>query len=245
MDHTLLTLVTGLATAGLAFAFGFPQFFRVRRTGSAEGVSLASVTNSLVSTTAWLLYGFSLQDVWVITTSLVGLPAIIATIHVVRRAKDDHTGMWMPVVYTALLAATALLIPVAVAIAPVRVDLAAAGTVVALLAALTTNWYFVGLARPYLLLALETIPRLAFTVVGIAVMQNGADAIAGLSWQSGGLVVAFLASTWWILHSLRAGGSVTARAPRLRQLLVDHGHGVGRDVGLLEEGRGGSDAAFQ
>lgn len=113
MDHTLLTLVTGLATAGLAFAFGFPQFFRVRRTGSAEGVSLASVTNSLVSTTAWLLYGFSLQDVWVITTSLVGLPAIIATIHVVRRAKDDHTGMWMPVVYTALLAATALLIPVA------------------------------------------------------------------------------------------------------------------------------------
>lgn len=112
MDLALLTFVTGLATAGLAFAFGFPQFFRVRRTGSAEGVSLASVTNSLVSTTAWLMYGFSLRDVWVITTSLVGLPAIIATIHVVRRAKDEHDGMWVPLLYTGLLALAAMLIPV-------------------------------------------------------------------------------------------------------------------------------------
>jgi uncharacterized protein with PQ loop repeat len=113
MDITLLTFVTGLATALLAFAFGFPQFFRVRRTGSAEGVSLASVTNSLVSTSAWLLYGFQLRDVWVITTSLVGLPAIIATIHVVRRVKSDHDGMWVPLVYAGLLTGTALLTPVA------------------------------------------------------------------------------------------------------------------------------------
>jgi O-antigen/teichoic acid export membrane protein len=131
-----------------------------------------------------------------------------------------------------LLPVTAVvLIAVTVALAPVRPDLAAMGTGVALLAALTTNWYFVGLARPYLLLALETVPRLVFTVAGIVVMENGADAIAGLAWQSGGLVAAFIASTWWILHSLRAGGSVTARAPGLRRLLVDHGHGVASSVG--------------
>ena len=69
MDTTLLTFVTGLATAVLAFAFGFPQWVRVRRTGSVEGISLASITNSLISDLAWMLYGFHLRDVWVITTS--------------------------------------------------------------------------------------------------------------------------------------------------------------------------------
>jgi O-antigen/teichoic acid export membrane protein len=131
-----------------------------------------------------------------------------------------------------LLPATAVLATaITVAIAPVRPDLAAAGTVVGLLAALTTNWYFVGLAKPYLLLVLETLPRLAFTIVGIVVMENGADAIAGLGWQSGGLVAAFVASTWWILHSLRTPGSATVQAPKLRELLVVHGHGVASSLG--------------
>lgn len=118
MDLAVLTFLTGLATAVLAFAFGFPQFFRVRRTGSAEGVSLASVTNSLVSTTAWLLYGLHLRDVWVITTSIVGLPALIATVHVLRRVQADRTGMWVPLAYAGLLTATALATPVAPALFP-------------------------------------------------------------------------------------------------------------------------------
>jgi O-antigen/teichoic acid export membrane protein len=130
-----------------------------------------------------------------------------------------------------LPAAAVVLVPITMAIAPVRGDLAAMGTVATTLTALSTNWYFVGLARPYLLLVLETVPRLAFTIVGIVVMENGADAIAGLAWQSVGLVAAFACSTWWILHSLRAGGSVTARAPKLRQLLLDHRHGVASSLG--------------
>lgn len=123
------------------------------------------------------------------------------------------------------------LVAITMAIAPVRSDLAAMGTVVTLLTALSSNWYFVGLARPYLLLMLETLPRLAFTIAGIVVMENGGDALRGLAWQSGGLVAAFVCSSWWILHSLRARGSVTARAPKLRQLLVDHGHGVASSLG--------------
>jgi O-antigen/teichoic acid export membrane protein len=130
-----------------------------------------------------------------------------------------------------LPAAGVVLVCVSMLIAPVRSDLAAMGTVVALLAALTSNWYFVGLARPWLLLALETVPRLAFTIVGIAVMENGADAITGLAWQSCGLVAAFVCSTWWILHSLRATGSTRVSAPKLRTLLVDHGHGVASSLG--------------
>jgi O-antigen/teichoic acid export membrane protein len=130
-----------------------------------------------------------------------------------------------------LPAAAVVLLPVSMLLAPVRSDLAAMGTVVALLAALTSNWYFVGLARPYLLLVLETAPRLAFTVIGIVVMENGADAVAGLAWQSVGLVAAFVCSTWWILHSLRVTGSTTVAPPKLGRLLADHGHGVASSLG--------------
>jgi len=116
MDTTLLTFVTGLATAVLAFAFGFPQWFRVRRTGSVEGISLASITNSLISDLAWMLYGFHLRDVWVITTSLVALPAVIATFVAVYRLRPSSEGMWVPVAYASILTATALLTPVAPAL---------------------------------------------------------------------------------------------------------------------------------
>ena len=126
--------------------------------------------------------------------------------------------------------AALVLVAITTTIAPVRADLAAMGTAVTLLTALSSNWYFVGLARPYLLLALETVPRLAFTIVGIVVMELGADAVAGLAWQAGGLVAAFACSTWWIVGS--HPGSVRAvAAPKLRRLLVDHGHGVASSLG--------------
>lgn len=134
----------------------------------------------------------------------------------------------------ALLPVSAIvLIAITVALAPVRPDLAAMGTIVALLTGLTSNWYFVGLARPYLLLVLETVPRLVFTVVGIVVMESGADALHGLAWQSAGLVAAFVCSTWWILHSLRASRPAAARTPKLGRLLVDHGHGVASSMGSV------------
>ena len=111
MTTQLLILITGLATAVLAFAFGFPQWFRVRRTGSVAGISLASVTNSLVSTAAWLVYGLAIKDVWVTTTSIVGLPATVATLVAVMRRSDDREGMWVPAAYAGILAAAAALTP--------------------------------------------------------------------------------------------------------------------------------------
>jgi uncharacterized protein with PQ loop repeat len=116
MDHALLTFVTGLATAVLAFSFGFPQWFRVRRTGSVSGVSLASITNSLISDVAWMLYGFHLRDVWVITTSLVALPSVVAVFYVVYRSGQQREGMWVPLAYAGILAGTAMLVPVAPAL---------------------------------------------------------------------------------------------------------------------------------
>ena len=110
MSNDLLVIVSGAATAALAVAFGLPQFFRVRRTGSVAGVSLPSVTNTVVSTTAWLVYGVHLHDFWVVLTAAVGLPSLVATFVAVVRRSDDRTGMWLPLVWAAILAATAALL---------------------------------------------------------------------------------------------------------------------------------------
>ncbi len=118
MSNDLLVIVTGAATATLALAFGLPQFFRVRRTGSVAGVSLPSVTNTLVSTTAWLFYGLHLQDFWVTLTSVVGLPSLVATFVAIVRRSDDRSGMWLPLGWAALLAATATATPWAPALFP-------------------------------------------------------------------------------------------------------------------------------
>jgi uncharacterized protein with PQ loop repeat len=118
MSNDLLVIVSGAATAALALAFGLPQFFRVRRTGSVAGVSLPSVTNTVVSTTAWLVYGVHLQDLWVVLTAAVGLPSLVATFVAVVRRSDDRTGMSLPLLWAALLAGTAALTPVLPALFP-------------------------------------------------------------------------------------------------------------------------------
>jgi uncharacterized protein with PQ loop repeat len=118
MSPDLLTAVVGATTTALALAVGVPQWWRVRRTGSAAGVSLPSITNTLVSTTAWLLYGLHLRDVWVTAMSLAGLPALIATFVVVVRAGGSREGMWIPVAWASLLTVTAVLTPWAPAAFP-------------------------------------------------------------------------------------------------------------------------------
>lgn len=118
MSNDLLVIVTGAATAALAMAFGLPQFFRVRRTGSVAGVSLPSVTNTVVSTTAWLIYGVHLHDFWVVLTAAVGLPSLVATFVAVVRRSDERAGMWLPLLWAALLAVTAALTPWLAALFP-------------------------------------------------------------------------------------------------------------------------------
>jgi len=111
MSDDLLVLITGALTTALALAFGVPQWLHVRRTDSIAGVSLPSITNTLVSTTAWLVYGLHLHDIWVTLTSVAGLPALAATFVAVVRRSDARTGMWLPLTWAALLAVTAATSP--------------------------------------------------------------------------------------------------------------------------------------
>lgn len=111
MPSDLLVDVVGALTTALALAFGVPQWLRVRRTGSVAGVSLPSITNTLVSTTAWLLYGLQVRDGWIFAMSLAGLPALVATFVVVLRTGASRTGMWIPVTWASLLTVAALAAP--------------------------------------------------------------------------------------------------------------------------------------
>ena len=63
---------------------------------------------------------------------------------------------------------------------------------------LTANWYFVGSARPYELLFLETLPRITGTGIGILLMNSGSNVLVGSLWQFLGILSACVLSTVWI-----------------------------------------------
>lgn len=111
-------------------------------------------------------------------------------------------------------------------LAAVRPDLAALGAISSSLVGLSANWFFVGLARPYVFLVVETIPRVAGTVVGILLMRGGADALVGLLCQAAGFVGAFIGSTLWICLFVRRAGATAEPTPPLPSMLRARGDGL-------------------
>lgn len=91
----------------------------------------------------------------------------------------------------------------------------------------TADWYFVGSRRPYAYLALETVPRVLGTVVGIVLLTGGASVIAGPLCMLGGMLLAFAATSWWVLRSGESG----AERRTVRQVISAQRHGVGSGVG--------------
>ncbi|MEZ5114962.1 MAG: hypothetical protein R2737_01730 [Candidatus Nanopelagicales bacterium] len=118
MTPDLVTHLVGAVTTALAVAFAVPQLLRLRRTGTAAGVSVPSIGNSLVSCVAWTAYGVSLGDVWVTATSVAGLPALGATFVLALRSGASRRGLWLPVAWAALLAAAAVAAPLVPALFP-------------------------------------------------------------------------------------------------------------------------------
>ncbi|WP_148076663.1 hypothetical protein [Cellulomonas sp. PhB150] len=120
----------------------------------------------------------------------------------VARASDADRGREYA---EALVARAVIVVPVLAATAGVTALVARTDTALAILAAcsaaligLGAGWYFIGIAAPYRMLALETVPRVVGTLVGIAAMREGAGPAAGLWGQLGGMLVGVLAPTVWI-----------------------------------------------
>jgi O-antigen/teichoic acid export membrane protein len=97
---------------------------------------------------------------------------------------------------------------------------------------LTANWYFVGVARPYIMLVVETIPRAAGTAAGIVLMDLGHSAIAGPAGMLFGMLGGFAISTIWVFWSTTREGAGRVRPRPLRVVLSSHRHGVASNLGL-------------
>ncbi len=173
-----VTDLLGIASVVIAFWFAVPQLTRLVRTGSAAGLSLESLANSTVSLVAWTVYGIVHSSVWVVASSLVGMPAIVLTLAVAMRGGLRLRPL-LPAVWTGLLVVTA------------GVDLLAGTRVLDVVlgcsilwfvapAAVTAwrSWDVSGIAwQTWALLALE---GLVFGVYGMAA-DVGADRVYGIA----------------------------------------------------------------
>ncbi|MBK5249136.1 MAG: hypothetical protein JJE50_06830 [Actinomycetales bacterium] len=201
LSMALLAVVSLLAIPAMVAASG-PRAWASIATGQAVGAVAAVV----------IAYG------WVVTG-----PA--------RIARGDSSNR--PVEYAESLSARAIICaPVAAAACGIaalvvrdHIGLAVLGALSAASIGMTASWYFVGLSKPYLLLALETAPRVAGTLVGIALMRQGWDAAAGLWGQLSGILLGVVLCSTWILGSRLARGSWRSRRPTAR-VLHEQRHGV-------------------
>ncbi len=96
----------GMASVVISAWFAVPQLTHLLRTGSTAGLSMASLVNSTISLVAWTVYGLAHGSTWVVASSVVGLPSIVATAVLARR-DGLRLDSALPVVWTWLLLVTA------------------------------------------------------------------------------------------------------------------------------------------
>jgi hypothetical protein len=133
---------------------------------------------------------------------------------------------------TLLLPVAFVTASLAFVIAPNRPFFAAVGALSATSTALSANWYFVGLARPYAMLLFETLPRAGGLAAGIALMGVGYSAVTLPTCAGVGMVAGFAMSTVWILRSTAREGAERVRPRPLWEVLSSHRHGVATDFAM-------------
>lgn len=154
-------------------------------------------------------------------------PALVAQGDPISRRREFEESLALK---------TALFVPIcavasgaAMMFSTQRPDLAVAGAVSMASIGLTASWFFVGMSRPYHLLAFETVPRVLGTLVGIVVMRSGGGALAGVLCQAAGMLLAAALSSTVILLSLPTQVPHPKRAP-LRHTLARQVNGLGASV---------------
>ncbi|GAB2484447.1 hypothetical protein GCM10027030_18370 [Luteococcus sediminum] len=104
--------------------------------------------------------------------------------------------------------------------------LAAAGAVSSTVIGLSANWYYVGTVQPWTLLVTETVPRVLGTVAGMLAMKMGHSALVGVGGQLLGMVLAVMASAFWVFRSLHQQGAEKAPPRRVHHVLLEQKDGV-------------------
>jgi hypothetical protein len=136
-------------------------------------------------------------------------------------------------------ARTALVFPAALAaaslafvLAPGRPVFAGVAAVWATSTGLSANWYFVGLARPYALLMLETLPRTGGLVAGIVLMDLGHSAVMLPACGLAGMIIGFAITTMWVLRSTTRAGAQSVNPRPLREVLSSQRQGIATDFAM-------------
>lgn len=150
-------------------------------------------------------------------------PALVATADPARRRREYLDSLRLKASLAAPVGAVCVVL--ALVLGREHAWLSAAGAVASASIGLTASWVFVGLERPGLLLALETLPRCAGTTAGIIALQLGSRGGVALLLQLCGMLAAVAASTGWILRSTRTSARLEPR--RLRDVARSQGHGLG------------------
>jgi O-antigen/teichoic acid export membrane protein len=96
---------------------------------------------------------------------------------------------------------------------------------------LSANWYFVGLSRPFTMLALDTLPRAAGTAAAVILMNMGHSAIMGPLGMFGGMMAALWLCTIWVLRETGRAGAEHRKRRSLRTVLVLNRHGIASALG--------------
>jgi uncharacterized protein with PQ loop repeat len=100
VNLTLATLV-GLAGTLLAAGYTVPQFRKLRRMGSAAGVSVAALASSTISGIAWTAFGVLEDELWVALPAAVAVPATVGALALAWLRGGSRDRLWLPVVWAA------------------------------------------------------------------------------------------------------------------------------------------------
>jgi uncharacterized protein with PQ loop repeat len=111
VNISLPTLV-GLAGTLLAFAYTVPQMRKLARTGTAAGVSVASLASSTISNVAWTTFGVVEHEIWVVLPAFLALPGTAGALVLAWSRGGSRERLWVPAVWAAVLATLTALLPV-------------------------------------------------------------------------------------------------------------------------------------
>lgn len=233
--------------AGLSGVSGIPA--RFRRVGAAigrlGGFSLSTILLAIASVISMpVMVAADGPDAWgsialgqaigAVAALIVGYgwavsgPAEVARGDDAQRRTEYFDSIRVKLILFLPIAAGATLI--AVCIARDHNLFAAAGALSASAIALSGNWYFAGLSRPYMWLCLETLPRIGGFAMGITLMSSGHSAVTGLACNTGGMFIAFVLITGWV-HRSTASAARSRPVRKLSEILDSRRHGLASIVG--------------
>lgn len=201
----------GMALLGAATLIMIPSLIRASSADAFAALVVGQTTGALGAVV--ISYGWVVQG-----------PATIAKASPRSRLVEYAESMRVRIPVS--LPVTAMCVAIALAVVQTNPLLTILGCLSTSLIGLTASWFFVGTGQPYLLLVLETGPRVIGAVAGILIMEMGSSAAWGITCQIAGLIIGVALSTTFILLPGRRNLREPLLTRPIKQILKTQRHGV-------------------